>query len=132
MTKTKRQIAAETFVGGFRNVTNWCWRNTGAFGKSILALLPMIGYVLGQFAGIKRGQFAMGGEMLLIIVLVFFALFLIGMANRSGNGDEFPVPYERFTNDDGDGEVTVPHSKVNEMILYLADVENFLERKGLL
>ena len=130
MKKRKSQVAAETFVSGFRSFFDWCWRNAGAFGKVLIVCLPLIAYAVGQAVAVKRGQFAIGGEVLLMILFVFIALFLVGISNRSGYGDDVPVPYERFTNDRGDGEVTVPNERVSEMILYMADVENYLERTG--
>jgi len=43
-----------------------------------------------------------------------------------------PRPSERFTTEGDDGEVTVPVERVEEMLLYLCELEDWLDRKGLL
>lgn len=42
----------------------------------------------------------------------------------------FPVPPKRFTSESRDGEVTVENSRLQEMILYVCDVEDWLESSG--
>lgn len=72
--------------------------------------------------------------MMLACALVFVALFLYSkvlqaVANATGCGDSFPVPVKRFTTVDEDGVVSVENDRLQEMILYVADVEDYLERK---
>lgn len=54
------------------------------------------------------------------------------ISNYIGKGESIPVPLERFTEVHEDGEVRVNKSRINEMILYVSDVEDYLERKGIL
>ena len=42
----------------------------------------------------------------------------------------FPVPAKRFTTEYEDGEVTVEKSRLQEMILYVSEVEDWLESSG--
>ena len=42
----------------------------------------------------------------------------------------FPVPVKRFTSESRDGEVTVENSRLQEMIIYVCDVEDWLESSG--
>ena len=42
----------------------------------------------------------------------------------------FPVPQKRFTTESRDGEVTVENSRLQEMIIYVCDVEDWLESSG--
>ena len=42
----------------------------------------------------------------------------------------FPVPPKRFTTESRDGEVTVENSRLQEMIIYVCDVEDWLESSG--
>lgn len=42
----------------------------------------------------------------------------------------FPVPVKRFTSEYLDGEVTIENSRLQEMILYVCDVEDWLESSG--
>ena len=45
-------------------------------------------------------------------------------------GKEIPIPYKRFTNDDEVDGVTVNKSDLNDMILFMNDYENWIERSG--
>lgn len=42
----------------------------------------------------------------------------------------FPVPAKRFTSESKDGEVSVERSRLQEMILYVSEVEDWLESSG--
>lgn len=44
--------------------------------------------------------------------------------------NDFPVPPKRFTTESRDGEVTVENSRLQEMIIYVCDVEDWLESSG--
>lgn len=43
---------------------------------------------------------------------------------------DFPIPAKRFTTEYRDGEVTVENSRLQEMIIYVSDVEDWLESSG--
>lgn len=42
----------------------------------------------------------------------------------------FPVPTKRFTTEYRDGEVSIENSRLQEMIIYVCDVEDWLESSG--
>lgn len=42
----------------------------------------------------------------------------------------FPVPHKRFTSESGDGEVSIEKNRLQEMILYVSEVEDWLESSG--
>ena len=42
----------------------------------------------------------------------------------------FPVPAKRFTSESKDGEVSIEKSRLQEMILYVSEVEDWLESSG--
>lgn len=42
----------------------------------------------------------------------------------------FPVPVKRFTSERRDGEVSIENGRLQEMILYVCDVEDWLESSG--
>lgn len=42
----------------------------------------------------------------------------------------FPVPAKRFTSESRDGEVSVEKNRLQEMILYVSEVEDWLESSG--
>lgn len=95
-------------------------------------LTPFIMYFIGQYVVLNRGYFGAGGEIFIPILILFVIYFLRSMANKYRKGTTIPVPEERFTEVDDDGEVSVRNDRLQELILYLADLEDWLERKGLL
>ena len=66
----------------------------------------------------------------LLVNLLAYLLKLF--ANRIGKGETPPVPNERFTSDNGDGEISIEHARLQELILFVNDYEEWLERKGYL
>lgn len=42
----------------------------------------------------------------------------------------FPVPAKRFTSESRDGEVSIEKNRLQEMILYVSEVEDWLESSG--
>lgn len=126
--------AKDTVKEGLSSVGAWFKDNTRYFSKLMILLGPALFMVAGA-AVVK-----MGFENDLMVVLLFalavlwplFALFLKGYSDRIGKGDIAPIPMKRFTDKEEDGLVTVRQDRVQEMILYLADVEDWLERKGMM
>ena len=96
------------------------------------AMLPFITYFLGQTVAVDRGYIAVGGEILIPIVLLIICFYAKCITNKLGKGMTIPLPEKRFTNVDDDGEVSIENRRIQELILYLADLEDWLERKGLL
>lgn len=42
-----------------------------------------------------------------------------------------PMPSERFTKDEGNGEVTIEYARLQELILFTYEYENWLEEQGM-
>jgi hypothetical protein len=101
------------------------------YAKLLNGFLPYIMYLIGQYVFKERGRLTLGGELFIPIIIFILIWFINSYANKIGKGSTVPVPQKRFT-EISDDEVTVEHERVQEMILYVADVEDYLERKGLL
>ena len=71
-------------------------------------------------------------NMFWLTVLVQAACFIASKYLKySGVEDTgFPVPVKRFTSESRDGEVTIENSRLQEMIIYVCDVEDWLESSG--
>lgn len=63
------------------------------------------------------------------IVVWFVTIVLDRISDKMGKGKEIPIPAKRFTQEDEDGEVSIEQSRLQEMILYVSDVEDYLQRK---
>lgn len=106
--------------------------NLRNFVRILNFILPYIMYIIGQKVCLERGKIAFGGELLIPIVFCVITYYIRSYANKIGKGTTIPVPEKRFTEVDDDGEVSIRNSRIQELILYLADLEDWLERKGLL
>lgn len=106
--------------------------NLISFATILNLLLPYVMYIVGQQVVLDRGYFGAGGEILIPLIFAVIIYYLRSAANKLGKGITIPVPEKRFTQVDDDGEVSVEHNRLQEMILYVADTEDWLERKGLL
>lgn len=71
--------------------------------------------------------------MLLMFVLVwlFAAKVLKFRANKANIGEDIPLPAKRFTRSDSFGNISVSYEEIDDMVLYVYDVEQYLERRGL-
>lgn len=96
-------------------------------------ILPYFMYVIGKATLEARGDYTVGGEIFIPIMVVIINYYLKSTANKLGKGITVPVPTKRFTEvDDENGEVSVENDRLHELLLYVADLEDWLERKGIL
>ena len=102
--------------------------------KLIDFTIPFLGLLLGVVMYEERGYFAIGGEWLLLVVLEFISSLLKRYVkqNRIYNELDLPIPAKRFTKDVGGGEYQVDTDRLQEMILYVADVEDWLRDNDLM
>lgn len=119
-------------VDVIRAVDYFITNNLRNFARILNFILPYMMYIIGQNVCITRGYFAFGGEIFIPIMFYMIIYVLRSYANKIGKGTTIPVPEKRFTEVDDYGEVSVENNRVQELILYLADLEDWLERKGLL
>ena len=68
---------------------------------------------------------------LIPIVVIAVIYYIKAYANKIGKGKTLPVPVKRFTSVNDDGEASIEVDRVQELILYMADLEDWLERKGI-
>lgn len=87
--------------------------------------VPYMMYYFGKYESEKEYW------LILPFVVWFVTLVLDRLAEKTGNGKNIPIPVKRFTEEDSDGEVSIEQNRLQEMILYVNDVENYLERHHL-
>lgn len=104
--------------------------NLRNFGHLLDLLLPYGMLFLGMYAYKFRGEFAIGAEFFLPMVVMLVSYYCKNLANKLGKGDTFPAPEKRFTSYDDDGNPEIEVDRIQELILYINDVEEWLERKG--
>ena len=90
-------------------------------------ILPFICFYLGRYSLLN---------FLVICIIILFGLFLSyftkQFANKIGKGETCPVPTKRFTEKSDDGEVSIEVERLQELTLYMADLEDWFESKGIM
>ena len=119
-------ILLDVTKDAFRNVWYFIENNLMNFAKLLNFVLPFGMYFIGKYI-----------DSTLIgiwVPIAFFVMiyYLKSTANMIGKGITIPIPDERFTEVDDDGEVSIKHERLQELLLYTADLEDWLERKGLI
>lgn len=126
------RITREIVTDVLQDISYFTTHNLRSFARLLNLILPYVMYVIGQKVCMERGQIAAGGELFIPIIVCMVIYYIRSYANKIGKGITIPVPDKRFTQVDEDGEVSIENKRVQELILYLADLEDWLERKGLL
>lgn len=127
------RLVSEIITDAYNNIKYYILKNLVNFSNILSYLIiPYLMYVIGQLLAIDRGYIAVGSEILIPAIAIVIAYFFRSAANKKGKGITVPIPNKRFTQVDDDGEVSIENNRLEELILYTADLEDWLERKGLL
>ena len=120
------RISKEILIDAYYTIIYVAEKNINNLSNMLLFCLPYIMYFLG------KGKIEINKYMIIPIVMFLVIMFLKTYANKIGKGSTIPIPERRFTEVDEDGEVSVEVSRTQELLLWTADVEDWLHRKGLL
>ena len=123
-------ICIEVVKDAIDRTCQWFWKNVYVIANTILFLSPYGYMYLASVLTHSRGYVAIGGEQLVPVVIAFICGMSKGIADKLGKGIDIPVPVQRFTETDSDGEVRIPVERSEELILYIADLEDWLEKQG--
>lgn len=77
-----------------------------------------------------RNNLIIGYEVLIPIIAYIILSVLNNFLNKINKGYDIPLPRERFTTLNDNGNVSVDNSSINDIILYLYDLEEYLKSKG--
>jgi len=120
------QVLKSIVNDSIRQARKYVDDNIFSFADALNLFLPYLMFFIGN-----SGVTYFGFELLIPFFVLILIHFMRQYANRIGTGITIPVPTERFTECQGDGEVNVPYARLQEMILYMADLEDWLKRNGL-
>lgn len=118
-------LLLEATADVFRNVEYFIKNNLMNFAKVLSFILPFGMYFIGRYTD----SIWLGVCVLVTCIIIIY--YFKSIANKLGKGITIPIPDERFTEVDDDGEVSIKHERLQELLLYTADLEDWLERKGL-
>lgn len=116
----------------FNSVRYFIVNNLRNFVTLLNIILPYLMLYIGQYVYKVRDRYAVGGEVFIPLIIGFLIYFVRAYANKIGKGSDIPVPSKRFTSEDDFGEVSISNNRVQELILYMSDLEDWMERKGML
>ena len=128
MRKILWEITCETIC----SFTYFIKNNLVTFANLLNLLAPYMMYFIGQYAALGRHDIGVGGEIFTPLIFLVIIFYLKSTANKLGKGITIPLPDKRFTMVDDDGEVSIEHRRIQELLLYMADLEDWMERKGVL
>lgn len=124
--KIFRAMARDAYIG-FRRMVR---RSANGFANLLIFVCPFLFLWLGIQSYASRGYFAIGGEWLGAFLYVLLIGILKSYASHANRGSSMPIPYQRFTQVSDDGEVSVDNGRLSEMLIFMADYEDWLERQG--
>ncbi len=122
------EITYETFC----SFTYFIKSNLITFANILNLIAPYTMYFVGQHVAHNRNKVIIGYEALIPCAFIVIIYYLRSTANKIGKGMTVPIPDKRFTEVDEDGEVSIEHNRIQELLLYMADLEDWMERKGIL
>ena len=125
------EFIAETIFEVFKNVGEFIRNNLVTFANIITIIIPYVMFVAGQQVAGGKGL-TLSWELVIPLMGLLAIYILKSIANKIGKGITIPIPNKRFTEVDDDGEVSVEVNRTQELLLYIADLEDWLERKGLM
>lgn len=125
--KVIKKMVKDLLYGFYVFVEKW-------LPKLIDIMIPFMSLILGAATFEMRGQFSIGSEWGLVALLELISYLLKRYARQDRIYNEFdlPIPAKRFTQNVGGGEYQVDTERLQEMILYVADVEDWLKDNDLL
>lgn len=123
-----KEILSETIC----RFTYFIKNNLITFANLLNVLLPYVMYIFGQYVAIGRKEISIGGEIFFPLLIIIIIYILRSTANKLGKGLTIPVPEKRFTEIDDYDEVSIENTRVQELILYTADLEDWFEKRGML
>ncbi|MNI80339.1 hypothetical protein D3C73_1368670 [compost metagenome] len=88
-----------------------------------MTLSPLVVVVLQSLMYNKRGYEAIGGEMLLPIIMIVLGIYFLIIA---GSRPKYPIPKKRFTSTDPKGNIVIDNKDLDEIISYLYYLEEYL------
>ena len=132
MNKNIFDIIIEVTFDALHSFTYFIKSNLITFANILNIMAPYTMYFVGQYVACNRGTIAVGDEALIPLLFIVFIYYLRSTANKIGKGMTIPVPDKRFTQVDEDGEVSIENNRLQELILYMADLEDWMEKRGML
>lgn len=105
-----------------QSFTLWVHNHINQIAEAINMLYPyLVAYLVADNLRLNVGWF--------LPPLFWFIIYILKTyAKRTGKGLSVPKPVKRFTEVSDDGEITIPTTRIEELILYMCDLEDWFEK----
>lgn len=121
-----KKILKNTFTEIKVSIIKFFKNNINFICNLIQFILPFIMFAAGKYSGkVIYLLFA-----LIALIIIFFVKSVYKQIVIKDRLSDFPIPSKRFTKEI-DGEVNMEESRLEELLLYVCDVENWAEQKGI-
>lgn len=96
------------------------------------AILPYLMLIIGEYVYKQRSTYVIGGELLVPVFVTIISTLIRDYADESNKGKSIPLPRDgkRYTYVDKDDNVSIVQSNYKELLIYVSEVEDYLERIG--
>lgn len=121
-----KKILNDTFTEIKFSIVKFFKNNTIFLCNLVQFLLPFVMFAVGKYSG--RAIFILFA--LIALIIIFFIKSVYKQVVIKDKISDFPIPSKRFTKEI-DGEVNMEESRLEELLLYVCDVENWAEQKGI-
>lgn len=112
-----------------RSVINEIKNSLYSVSTFIIFILPYFMLLIGEYVYKIRNTFDVGSEFFIPIVTFIIVIFIRKYV-RNKKAEGMPIPKERFTHVDEDEVVSIERGSLVSMMLYVAELEDYLERQG--
>lgn len=103
--------------------------NLGKIGNFIYIVIPYVCILCERNGMLLHNNFLTFVIPLLLVYIVYIVKKADAICHNR-TSDNIPLPYNRFTTEDADGMITVEEGRMEELLLYVDELENELERLG--
>lgn len=122
MSNRRRNAVKKTFVLFANNSIYTIEKMVVLLPKLLKFVIPFVALMLGLYNVDIRVSIPV------IILCMISSELMQTYANNVGKGINIPVPEKRFTEVDEYGEVSIESERLEELLLYMSDLEDWLER----
>lgn len=120
----REYLVDRTYFGWLR-FWNWFKKHMRTIGIVGLVCLPVIAMAFGDEFYFAGQGLQMGTTNASLLFLEYAFCLLIVLSGMAGSPKDMPLPKKRFTKHDDD-ETYIEESRVQELILYMEDLEDWL------
>lgn len=124
-------IILDVFVDAIDSIISFFESNLLNIANLLNIMLPFVMFYLGYMFSSEHAEVVILLAISIPAITGALIYMFRGVANKIGKGTTMPMPEKRFTSVDDFGEASVDVDRVQELILYVADLEDWIERKHL-